>query len=222
MLLTPTVSAYCYKIVNEAAVDRLPEIAADVIPIGSRVPRVGGTIRRLRLAKSMTLQGLADASGVSVGMLSQIERDRANPSLRVLSQVRDALGASISALFEESDAPPADPAFVCRVTARPQLELGYLHKELLSRRRAGGLQLMILHVPPHGTSGDQTFTAPFEKGGLVMEGSLVLTVGDELALLHEGDSFLFDGVVAHSFRNPADEPARVLWIVGAPSVEPPL
>ena len=205
--------------------DRLAEIIPEEMRSASGALRVGATIRRLRLAKSLTLQELADASGVSVGMLSQIERDRANPSLRVLSQVRDALGASISALFEEAapaEAGLGDPSFVCRADARPRLELGYLHKELLSRRRAGGLQLMILNIPPLGTSGDQAISAPYEKGGMVMEGALALTVGGEEALLREGDSFLFDGALPHSLRNPADRQARILWVVGAPTVEPPL
>lgn len=202
--------------------DRLPEIVPEEMRAASGALRVGATIRRLRLARSLTLQELADASGVSVGMLSQIERDRANPSLRVLSQVRDALGASISELFEETAATPADPAFVCRADARPRLDLGYLQKQLLSRRRAGGLQLMILIIPPLGTSGDQAISAPYEKGGMVMEGSLALSVGGEEALLQEGDSFLFDGALPHSLRNPANRQARILWVVGAPTVEPPL
>jgi hypothetical protein len=41
-------------------------------------------------------------------------------------------------------------------------------------------------------------------------------------VLQEGDSFLFDGRLPHSLRNPADRLARILWVVGAPTAEPPL
>ena len=181
----------------------------------ARIPRVGAAVRRLRHAKAMTLQELADASGVSVGMLSQLERDRANPSLRVLTQIRDALGAPISALFEDNTLIPADPAFVCRAANRPRLEFGYLSKELLSPRGPKNLQFMILHIPPKGTSGDQPMSYPAEKGGMILQGALYLRVGAEEALLTEGDSFLFESNNPHSFRNPRDTEAKILWIVGA-------
>lgn len=167
----------------------------------------------------MTLQALATASGVSIGTLSQIERDRANPSLRVLAQVRTALRAPISALFEETEHPPQDPGFVRRVDRRPWLELGYISKELLSPGGPQNLQFMILHIPPHGTSGTQPLSYPAEKGGMVLAGELYLAVNGEEARLREGDSFLFDSLHPHSFHNPLDQPARVLWIMGAVPVE---
>lgn len=177
-------------------------------------PGLGGTLRQLRVAKGLTLQQLAALSDVSVGMLSQIERDRANPSLRVLCQVRDALGASMGELFSEARAPRADPDFVCRAGDRPWLDLGYMHKELLSHTKPGALQLMILVLPPGSTSG--TLASPHEKGGLVLDGALVLTVGGEASFLGEGDSFLFDGTQPHVFRNPGAAEARVLWVMAPP------
>jgi len=186
------------------------------------LPKVGGTIKGLRLAKSMTLQDLALAAGVSVGMLSQIERDRANPSLRVLTQIRHALGAPINALFEDVDEAPRGPSFVRRANQRPRLELGYLSKELLSPGEPHGLKFMILHVPPQGTSGGAPLSYPSEKGGMILEGQLCLKVKDEEALLNEGDSFLFDSLLPHSFRNPGDRLTRVLWIIGPVPIEPHL
>jgi transcriptional regulator with XRE-family HTH domain len=177
------------------------------------MPHVGRAIRALRQGKGMTLQELATAAGVSVGMLSQIERDRANPSLRILSQLRTALGAPISALFEEPRAVPQDAAFVRRANSRPWLDLGYLRKELLSPGGPQSLKFMILHIPPFGSS-DKPMSYPAEKGGLVLEGELVLTVGGTEARLAEGDSFLFSSMDLHAFRNPLDSPARVLWIMG--------
>jgi transcriptional regulator with XRE-family HTH domain len=183
------------------------------------IPRVGAVIRGLRQDKGMTLQALAAASGVSSGMLSQIERDLANPSLRVLSQIRAALGAPISALFAETPPAPKDPAFVRRADQRPWLDLGYISKELLSPGGPQQLKFMILHVPARGDSGAQPMSYPAEKGGMVLEGELVLSVDGTEATLREGDSFLFDSLNPHSFRNPLDRGARVLWIMGAATVD---
>ena len=54
---------------------------------------------------------------------------------------------------------------------------------------------------------------------MILEGSLELTVKNQMVLLREGDSFLFDSLDPHSFRNPTEATARVLWIIGAVQVE---
>lgn len=185
----------------------------------SPVPQVGSRLRSLRQQRNMSLQELSVAAGVSVGMLSQIERDRANPSLRLLTQIRLALGVSLSELFDDAQPRPADPPFVRRVDRRGWLELGYIRKELLSPVIPNHMQFMILHIPPRGTSGDQPLSYPAEKGGMVMRGELMLKVKDEEVALREGDSFLFDSLDPHSFRNPTDDPAQVLWIIGAVHAE---
>jgi len=167
----------------------------------------------------MSLQELSRLSGVSVGTLSQVERDRANPSLRVLTKIKAALGAQAGDLFNETGTALEDPSFVRRRDRRPFCDLGYLTKELLSAGTGHALEIMILHVPPHGSSGDQPLTSPTEKGGLILEGALMLNVGDKTATLHEGDSFVFDGQNPHSFRNPSGQPAKVLWIINNIPVE---
>jgi transcriptional regulator with XRE-family HTH domain len=189
-------------------------VMARTIAAEAPLPRVGDAIRRLRQARGLTLQALADAAGVSVGMLSQIERDRANPSLRLLTQIRVALDAPISALFDDAGATADDPPFVRRAGQRPMLDLGYLTKELLSPSARPSLQFMILHIPPHGDSGAHPLSYPAEKGGMLIEGELLLRVGNHEVLLGEGDSFLFDSCLPHGFRNPRDQPAKVLWIIG--------
>jgi transcriptional regulator with XRE-family HTH domain len=181
--------------------------------------RVGKALRRLRREKGLSLKELALKAGVSVGMLSQIERDLANPSLRLMTQIRIALGATLSDLFDDAPPPPTDPPFVRRADRRGWLELGYLSKELLSPHAPHNLQFMVLHIPPQGTSGGQPLSYPAEKGGMVLQGSLMLKVKDREVLLNQGDSFLFDSLDPHSFRNPTEETAQVLWIIGAVRVD---
>jgi transcriptional regulator with XRE-family HTH domain len=176
---------------------------------------VGRVIRRLRREKGMSLQELAQASGVSVGMLSQVERDITNPSIRVVTGIRRALGAEVSDLFQEPPKVQHDPDFVRRASRRPRLEFAQLSKELLSSGGNHNLQFMILHVQPGGSSGDSPLRYPAEKGGLVLSGSLILKVGESEAHLAEGDSFVFDSSQPHSFRNPLAEVTKVLWIIGA-------
>lgn len=176
---------------------------------------VGSRVRKLRTERSMSLQDLSRRSGVSVGMLSQIERDIANPSLKTLTKIQGALGVGAAAMFPASSAPPdpTHPGFVRRKAERVFCELGSLTKELLSTGATQSLDMMLLHIPPNGSSGSGDLTSMSEKGGLVLEGEVVIKVGSEEVRIFEGDSFIFDGRKPHSFRNDTDVEARLLWII---------
>ena len=182
---------------------------------------VGARLRAIRGERGVSLQMLAKSSGVSVGMISEVERGIANPSLRVLNSLRAALGISTSALFEEPlpDHPGTEALFVRRASERAKMNLGYMSKELLSASTPNSLQLMILDIPPGSSSGDRMIQYPAEKGGLVLEGQIVLTVGPNSTVLNGGDSFVFDSSIPHSFSNPSVDPAKVLWIIGAVTVD---
>ncbi|MGI4940924.1 MAG: helix-turn-helix domain-containing protein [Janthinobacterium lividum] len=178
------------------------------------MPQVGDVVRQLRTDRGLTLQRLAELAGISIGMLGLIERNRANPSLRVIAQIRTALGVSIAELFSDPPNRRPDPDFVRRADSRPWLEFGEISKELLTPGSAPGLHFMILHVPSGGSSGSRPMVHGAQKGGLVLEGSLVLRVDDEEALLVQGDSFLCEAMHPHSIRNPGASSSRVLWIMG--------
>jgi mannose-6-phosphate isomerase-like protein (cupin superfamily) len=136
-----------------------------------------------------------------------------------MTSLRHALDVDVSDLFDETPrqgrGQNQDPSFVRRASQRPRLDVGYINKELLSSGSAHNLQFMILHIPPHGSSGPKPMSYPAEKGGMIMSGELILCVGEDEALLAEGDSFMFDSSVPHSFRNPTGEETRVMWIIGA-------
>lgn len=181
--------------------------------------KIGSAIRRLRHERGMSLQEVADAAHVSVGMLSQVERDISNPSLRILTNIRRALGAEVSDLFEETQPGLRDPEFVRRALRRPRLKFGLLSKELLSAGGHHNLQFMLLHIEPGGSSGESPLSYPAEKGGMVLSGCLSLKVGSDEVFLTEGDSFLFDSSLEHSFCNTGTETSKILWIIGAVRLE---
>ncbi|MDP3342484.1 helix-turn-helix domain-containing protein [Frigidibacter sp.] len=199
--------------------DQRAETPAERPPEGQAPePHVGFTLRRLRKQSGMSLQALAAASGVSVGMISQVERGLANPSVRLLTALRRALNVSMQDLFGDAPAagtPDSDPPFVRRRENRPVINLGSIRKELMTPPDRQNLQLMILRIEPGGESGGRALSYPAEKGGFVMSGRLTLTVNDQRVELNTGDSFCFDSALPHSLCNTGDEPVEVLWIIGA-------
>src|SRR5262249_54574356 len=140
-------------------------------------------------------------------------------SLRTLVRLRTVLGVPLTALIEEPDE-DRDAQYIRRAARRPRLNVGSdgLMKELLSPRGAQNLQFMHVLLPPNLTA-TEVLIGPGEKAGMVLDGQIVLTVGDETFHLSPGDSFQFPSTVPHSLGNRTDEPARVLWIM---STSPPV
>lgn len=173
-------------------------------------------LKRLRANRGLSLQQLATISGVSIGLLSQIERGRSSPSLRTLTKIRIALEVPMTDLF----APPetvdkTEGRFVVRQENRNHLDIGpnKLIKELLSPPGYKFIQSMILMIPPGGGSGSEPYQSQGEKAGLVLNGFFRLFVSDDVFDLRKGDSFQFDSSKPHRFENKHSETAEVLWIV---------
>ena len=85
--------------------------------------RIGREIRGLRKARGVTLAAMAEASGLSIGYLSLIERDLATPSIKALHAVSRALGVTIGWFFETDDAPEAERDLVVRRARAAQARL---------------------------------------------------------------------------------------------------
>ena len=178
---------------------------------------VGQQIKRLRKDRGWSLNQLAAASHVSIGLLSQIERGRSIPSLRTLTKLRVALDVSLGTLVGQKEAAtaPNEARFVKRLKDRESLVIGdnRLVKEFLSPIKSEYLQVMLMNIPPGGGAGPRAYSYDGEKAGLVIEGGLRLQLGDDTFDLNEGDSFQFNSSIPHTFVNNHDSRTRVVWII---------
>lgn len=179
---------------------------------------MGARVRALRQKLGLTSAELAMRAGISVGIVNQIERAIANPSLRTLERIRTALNVSLTFLLEGQAEIGPDPAFVRRRHARPHLTVGTLglSKDILSPPEVEDLRFMIVTFPPHARA-EEVLTGPGQKAGLVLRGSIRLTVGNEAADLAEGDSFQFSSALPHGVVNESNRAAEILWIMAMPS-----
>jgi transcriptional regulator with XRE-family HTH domain len=178
---------------------------------------VGQRLRDLRQARGLSLKAAAAATGLSIGYLSQVERGLSSPSLRVLTQMADLLGVGIAALFGGPEGAEAD-GIVTRAGERAALTLwrAGITKQLLTQGD-GTLSLFLMQLAPSAGTGDEALVHDGEEAGLVMEGTLVLTVEETTAELGPGDSFRFASRRPHRYRNPSPErPAVVLWVNAVP------
>jgi transcriptional regulator with XRE-family HTH domain len=186
---------------------------------GSGEPRlIGGEIRGLRKARGLTLTDLADASGLSIGYLSLLERDRATPSIKALHAVSRALGVTISWFFEANEVPEEERDLVVRRARRRRLDYSAgLVDELLSPNLSGALELLSCRFPPGASSGEEPYTHAGEEAGVVIRGRLELWVNGRSVLLEAGDSFGFQSTLSHRYRNPGLDKTEVIWAITPPS-----
>lgn len=175
----------------------------------------GPQIRKLRQNKALTLSRLAKMSEVSAGMLSQVERGLANPSIRVLERIRTALGVPLTALLDNTSTQPENiKSIVRRADDRPFFRVGArgLTKHLLSPSGDHDIQFMLIDLPA-GCTAHEMLVGPGEKAGLMLEGSATLTVGVETVVLKQGDSFQFESAQPHKLKNHTKVPAQIIWLM---------
>ncbi|WP_142235796.1 cupin domain-containing protein [Allostella humosa] len=193
-------------------------LPADDLPTDDET-RLGLRLRAFRQQRGLSLKQLSERSDLSVGMLSQIERGMATPSLRALGRLRDVYGVPLARFFDDQATPDAtgddvvQRAGQCR---RVEFAQQRIAKELVSPPSAGALEMMVIVMEPGGGSGAEPYSHEGEECGHVLEGRFDLWVGDRTWRLERGDSFQFASHNLHRFHNPGPGTARVLWTVTPP------
>ena len=179
---------------------------------------IGPRMRELRKAKGLTLKQLAERTNLSVGYLSQLERQDADPSVRSLNVIGTALGVGINWFFpnpEEEADPESD--IVVRGSRRRALRFeSGVRDELLCPSLSGQLEMILTTFAPGASSGDALYSHKGEEGGYVVEGTLELTVEDKVMVLKPGDSFRFISTRPHRYHNPGDTNTVLVWAVTPP------
>ncbi len=179
--------------------------------------QIGEQIRELRSIKRLTLQQLAADVGVSVGYMSQIERNRSKLPIGTLRKICDVLGVHMSWFFPSTPAgPPEERAFIVRARNRRSLSFTGLgiNEELLSPNLSGPLELLLSTIEPGADSGEYSHEG--SEAGVVIQGRMELWVSDQYFLLQEGDSFSFKSTERHRCRNPGHVSTKVVWVITPP------
>ena len=174
-------------------------------------PLIGARLKAVRRARRLTLTDVAEASGLTKGFLSKLERDRTSASVAALLRVCAALGISAASLFE---APSGGEAV--RAGSYPPIAFGGrgLTEYLLTPAGERRVQAILSEVAPGGGSGEEGYALSAEvEFVFVLEGDLEVTVGGEATVLGAGDAFTFSPGMEHGFRSLRGEgTTRVLWV----------
>jgi len=178
---------------------------------------IGQRIKELRLKRQLTLEEVAERTGCSAGFLSQLERNRAAPSISMLYSIAGALEVPISHFFPETIKTPKLVRAEERETFR--FEGSPITYSLLTTQFPDRvMESLIVSIEPSDGQlpADEYRAHPGEEFGYVLDGTLRLWIGDRRYDLRPGDSIHFLATVKHRLENPGPRPVTALWVLTPP------
>ncbi|TFW29816.1 XRE family transcriptional regulator [Massilia arenosa] len=178
-------------------------------------PEVGATLQRLRLARGLTLEDLSRIAGVSKSMLSQIEREKANPTIAITWRLANALGVQIGELLS-AEVRAVETIRVMDAHETPTLpgaHAGYALRILGPMDLAGKYEWYELTLAPGGELASQAHDPGTIEHLTVVTGAVEVEVGAEKRKIKHGGTARYPADQNHTIRNLAKTEAKALMVV---------
>src|SRR3712207_2299006 len=180
---------------------------------------IGPRVRALREAMDLSLRELADRTGVSAPMLSQVERGETSPTLAVATRIAAGLELTLSQLLRLDE---SEGVTVVRRQERRQggaAGSGHAYEVLTPPLPGQRAEVSVHTLAPGAATGGPGDPSMHEPGSretaLVTHGGVRLLIDDAAHELREGDAVTFDADLPHHFENPGDAEAEILAVVSA-------
>lgn len=181
--------------------------ALPVEPTGSAI-KIGHRLRVARQGQRLTIDQVAELSGLTKGFLSRVERDLTSPSVATLLVLCEVLSIEVGELFmvPETKLVPLSEA--------PRISLGGegIVEQLLTPRTERRVQVIRAEIEPHGAGESELYSMDCQVEVLhVISGRFTLILPEQRMELQAGDTVTFPGRESHSWVNPSAEPTVVTW-----------
>jgi XRE family transcriptional regulator, regulator of sulfur utilization len=180
-------------------------------------PAVGVRVRALREAMGLSLRDLADRSGVSAPMLSQVERGETSPTLAVAARIAAGLELTLSQLLRLDE--DRHVVVVRSGEGRKRRRGGHRVEELTPPLPGQRADVSLHRLEPGAVTGGPGDPPIHEPGSretaVVLDGAPTLVIDGHGHQLRAGDSVTFDADLAHHFENNSTRPAELLAVVAA-------
>jgi len=179
---------------------------------------IGAKIRELRSAKKLTLQDVANETGFSTSLLSQIENNNISPPIATLAKIANFFDVRIGHFFaEEEEESPFEVLRCSERTVMPRVisedgsRHGYFFESLSVRKKNKKMDPFLLTLNEQVTN-TSTYSHNGEEFLFIMKGKAELLLDDQRIVLEEGDCVYFDSNLKHRLLSVCDE-VKVLAVV---------
>ena len=174
---------------------------------------IGSKIKELRLKNQLTQEELADRCELSKGYISQLENDLTSPSIATLIDILQSLGSTLSEFFSEEN----DENIVFPEEDQFEKENeNHTIRWLVPTAQKNAMEPILITIQKGGAS-EPDLPHEGEEFGLVLEGSVTVTVGKKKVRANKGDTFYFRSSQTHRIENDGNETAKVVWVSCPPN-----
>lgn len=186
---------------------------------------VGAKIRGLRESKNISIEDVAERSGLSVQQIQSIEEDECLPSLGPLIKVARALGVRLGTFLDDNDA--LGPV-VCRCEEREQnnsisfsndaaeARQNMIYHSLAKQKTGRHMEPFVIDILPNEEKDFHLSAHEGEEFIFVLNGEVEIEYGKQKYLLHEGDSIFYDSIVKHHVHGAPGQKAKILAVIYIP------
>lgn len=179
--------------------------------------RIAERVRELRASRGLTLDALAERSGVSRSMISLIERGESSPTAALLDRLATGLGVSLASLFD-APRPAADP--VMRRADQPRWRdpaSGYIRRNVSPGNGVSPIQIVEIEFPAGARVAYDTGArgAQVHQQVWVLDGAMDVTVGKTRHRLRKGDCLAMQLDQPTMFHNPTRKAARYAVVIAS-------
>lgn len=172
------------------------------------MPEIGLALRARRKELKLTMQAVADAAGLSVGFISQVERGLTAPSLGSLASIAGVLETEISSFLQHPSAGHQTTHQVSRL-AYSVADSAVSYERLSTSFGGSQLHSVIVHEPPGHRM--EPISHHGEEMFYILDGAITVEIEGDVEVLNKGDSIHFDSRRVHSIWNHGADPASILW-----------
>ena len=186
---------------------------------------LGSKIKGIRESRNLTVEEIAESSGLTVDQINSIENDENLPSLGPLIKIARAMGVRLGTFMDDNDA--LGPV-ICRakdrekessisfsngaVDARKHMEYHPLAQQKAGRH----MEPFVIDINPEDKTEFNLSAHEGEEFIYVMNGEVEIEYGKEKYTLHEGDSIFYDSIVKHHVHGAPGKSAKILAVVYIP------
>ena len=180
---------------------------------------IGAKIKKLRLAKKLTLQAVAKETGFSPALISQIENNNVSPPIATLSRIAKFFDVKVGMFFAEDEEEykyevvrKSERKVIPRVISRSGTSQGYSYESLSFRKQNKKMEPFLLSVTEKAAE-ENTYSHDGEEFLFIMKGNAELLLDNERISLEEGDCVYFDSSLKHRLLSRDGSEVQVLAVV---------